>query len=144
MNDVALYDHLRYPAGQNTILIPFTAQEPTRFPSYPSLHPLSLPHLLPHWTPPLSLCRSLSLWWDRHPISPTALLTLSLVLASSLSSTHSPHRNLFFSLATPCLNVLSVTLTLAEPVTFPWTFCPTPPPSHHTPLCPRLSTLTAL
>jgi hypothetical protein len=48
MNDVALYDHIGCPAGQNTILVPFTAQKPTRFPSYPSLHPLSLSSLNSH------------------------------------------------------------------------------------------------
>jgi hypothetical protein len=42
MNDVGLYDHIGCPAGQNTILVSFTAQKSTRFASHPNLHPLSL------------------------------------------------------------------------------------------------------
>jgi hypothetical protein len=118
MNDVALYDHIGCPAGQNTILVPFTAQKPTRFPSYPSLHPLYLSSLnshCPHYHA-LSLSLFLPLTLPAYPWLPSPSVTsstpslsqrlcsLPVELATTLLSTIPPHPlSLSFSLATTLL-----------------------------------------
>jgi hypothetical protein len=73
MNDVALYDHIGCPAGQNTIVVSFAAQKSTRFPSYRTYtHPLS----------------PLLFFSAPHPICPNSLslTSLSLSLTAPLSS----------------------------------------------------------